>query len=280
MSDLIGINLVMQRASQKLARQMRGGAPKLPKRVPKRPDQAVICQPNCPVCGGVGRVRADLPIDHPRFGRLFPCPEIDRAQLLGSWAGLEGLERDLGWGDIVQVNGVERAIEAVKKTIRRGWGWVYLWGGYGQGKTLVLKVAVALWLREHGKAAYVRMADIIEDLRAAYDTQHPSRESASRLAKWAGVPLLAIDEVDRLRETEYAQEKRFVMLDRRYEKALRRQSITIMAANQGPGSLPGYLYDRVRTGAFEIVQLEGGSFRPAMDEAYLQMAFDRGRDDR
>jgi DNA replication protein DnaC len=31
-------------------------------------------EPECPTCGGIGFVRADLPTDHPLFGKPFPCP--------------------------------------------------------------------------------------------------------------------------------------------------------------------------------------------------------------
>src|SRR5579871_1230564 len=27
----------------------------------------------CPICGGFGVVRHDVPVDHPDFGKLFPC---------------------------------------------------------------------------------------------------------------------------------------------------------------------------------------------------------------
>lgn len=30
--------------------------------------------PHCEACDGLGYVRADLPVGHPRFGELFPCP--------------------------------------------------------------------------------------------------------------------------------------------------------------------------------------------------------------
>ncbi len=29
--------------------------------------------PNCPICGGIGYIREDLPIDHPNFGRMQVC---------------------------------------------------------------------------------------------------------------------------------------------------------------------------------------------------------------
>ena len=36
----------------------------------------------CPLCGGLGYVRENVPVDHPHFGKLFPCTckqaEVDR----------------------------------------------------------------------------------------------------------------------------------------------------------------------------------------------------------
>ena len=29
---------------------------------------------DCPICGGMGYVRYDLPVGHPDFGKLFRCP--------------------------------------------------------------------------------------------------------------------------------------------------------------------------------------------------------------
>lgn len=52
------------------------------------------------------------------------------------------------------------------------------------------------------------------------------------------------------------------MLDRRYESALNKKTITIMAANTDPKSLDGYLFDRIRDKRFVIVKLTGTSARP------------------
>jgi DNA replication protein DnaC len=32
---------------------------------------------NCPSCGGLGVIKYDVPPDHPRFGKFFPCPKSD-----------------------------------------------------------------------------------------------------------------------------------------------------------------------------------------------------------
>ncbi len=158
-----------------------------------------------------------------------------------------------------------QAARAVIDTLSRGSGWVYLWGPPGLGKTLVLKIAVAEMLRRHKAAAYTRMAELIDHLRSAFDARDPSEEAQRRLDWWAGLPLLAIDEFDRVRNTEYSNERRFLLLDRRYEQALNGKSITIMAANADPATLEPYLYDRIRDGRFTVVKLEGDSARPGSE---------------
>lgn len=32
-------------------------------------------KPACETCGGLGYIRVDLPVGHPKFGQLFPCPD-------------------------------------------------------------------------------------------------------------------------------------------------------------------------------------------------------------
>lgn len=74
--------------------------------------------PVCSVCGGVGFVRVDLPVSHPRFGELFPCPNPDcettKAQRATRYAKLatrsqipaeyQGAEVSFdGWAELEQI---------------------------------------------------------------------------------------------------------------------------------------------------------------------------------
>ena len=36
-------------------------------------DPAQEASEPCPLCGGLGYVRDNVPIEHPNFGKLFPC---------------------------------------------------------------------------------------------------------------------------------------------------------------------------------------------------------------
>lgn len=225
-------------------------------------DTDIICKPGCPICGGYGVYRLDVPVGDVNFGKVQRCPNMDLGKVLGSRTGLEADERGWGWGKVWNVGDASRGVDVVKRVLSRGHGWVYMWGDYGQAKTLILKVATAWWLNERGKAAYVRMSEVLDNMRAAYDEDESAEK---RLATWSGMPFLAIDEFDRMRETEYAIERRFVLMDRRYENALRRKSVSIMAANTDPSTLPGYLADRIFDGRFDVVHLKGRSVRPAME---------------
>lgn len=225
------------------------------------------CEPDCSICGGTGWLRTNLPVGHPEFGKLLMCPNGNLLRLPN--AERYGLTPDeshtLDWADVLDRGNILKAVRAIQLALERQYGWVYLWGDFGQGKTLALKIAVAYTLRNRQFAAYVRMASIVENLRAAFDSQDPSIEAERRLEWWTDLPVLAIDEVDRLRQTAYAAEQQFLLLDRRYEQALRQRAVTLLAANISPDQLPGYLADRVLDGRFAIVRLAGASARLGMD---------------
>ena len=229
-------------------------------------NKEILCIPGCEICGGSGYYRVQVPVDDPGFGKMLICQNVDRSTLPG--IAPIGLVREeissLTWDVLVNEPGVKKSIQAVRETIKRGHGWVFLYGGFGVGKTFIQKIAVAEVIRSGKEAAYVRMAEILDHLRESF--QEGIQESENeRLDYWSKIPVLAIDEFDRARNTEYMNERRFVLMDRRYEGATRENSITILSSNEDPSNLPGYLYDRVRDGRFKIICLSGESFRPGMN---------------
>ena len=229
-------------------------------------NKEILCIPNCEICGGSGYYRLQVDIQDDRFGKVLICSNVDRSSL----PGFEkvGLKKDeiesLNWKILIDEPGIQKSIKAVQNTIKQGYGWVFLYGGFGVGKTYILKIAIAEMIRSGSEASYVRMAEILDHLRDSFDDEVQERET-KRLEYWSRLPILAIDEFDRIRDTEYGSERRFVLMDRRYEGAIREKTITILASNRDPSNLPGYLYDRVRDGRFRIIHLSGESFRPGMN---------------
>jgi len=218
-----------------------------------------LCRYDCPICAGQGWIS-----NGPNRPTEL-CPNVDIWKLRS--AARYGITKEqamsLSWESVWSTPGVGPAVTAVQSALSRGAGWVFLHGPPGIGKTLLLQVAVALSLQAKRSAAYVRMAEILDDLRAGFDSK--TEGETARLDWWAELPVLAIDEFDRVRDTEYSNERRFVLLDRRYEQAIRGETITLMASNDPPESLPPYLADRVRDGRFFVAKIDGRSVRPGME---------------
>ena len=238
------------------------------------------CSPDCPECGGAGYVRYDVPVGHPKFGRLERCPNV-KARAIGKSLqvgeidpriGLTADElRNLSWSMVRKgVNQADRACEVTQRAYMSGHGLVFLYGGFGQGKSLVLKIAVATALNEGKRAAYANLAGVLDDIRIAYDErENKMTELVRRMEWWTSLDVLAIDELDKVGQTDWARERIFQLLDARYQCAIRQEALTVIAANyQSPDELSGYLKSRIEDNRFTangyVVYLKGADGRKSM----------------
>lgn len=227
-----------------------------------------VGNPDCPDCKGVGYVRLDVPIGHEFFGKLLAC-ECSQERIAN--ARREKLQRasalmpedfDLQWGGIMRTPAINEAIEATRQAMARGWGWVYLWGPPGPGKSLVLKCAVADLVRQGKEAVYANWSDMLQHMRSGYD----DGDFDARVDAWRAVGVLAIDEYGRSKETEWAREIRNRVMNSRYETAaIARKSVTLFASNFPPDEGEDWLSDRIYDGRFKVVQVQGPSMRPGME---------------
>lgn len=254
------------------------------------------CIPDCPICGGVGFFKMDLELRHPFFGKLLECPNVPAANS-STWkrSGLQDEEFDLDPDAMLDVNEFENVRKSVDVILQRGYGFVYLWGEYGTGKTTFLRSLVASFLRrkylssagnhkeyferlyhpnvddvrvvlmQYGGAAYLKTSVLIETIKK--HEFNPDRDNDRRdIEFWVNAKLLVLDEFDKVRETPYVSEKRFEFFDERYEQAIRKKSITIMAGNLDPQvALEGYIYDRLRDKRSTILWSGDKSFRPVAE---------------
>ncbi|NTV33928.1 MAG: ATP-binding protein [Deltaproteobacteria bacterium] len=244
------------------------------------PDPDGYCSPDCPECGGVGYIRCDLPVGHPKFGKVERCPRANAQTFVKSVQGgtvdprigLTSNElRDLSWTMVRKgVNQADRACEVTQQAYITGHGLVFLYGGFGQGKSLVLKIAVAAALSEGRRAAYANLAGILDDVRTAYDErENKMTELVRRMEWWISQDVLAIDELDKVGKTDWARDRIFQLLDARYQSALRQEALTVIAANvQSTDELSGYLKSRIEDNRFTangyLVSLNGTDGRRSM----------------
>lgn len=226
---------------------------------------------NCPVCKDGGWLRRDLPVHHPDFGQLVPCEcqsdDLANRRLadLQGMSGLKKRELILTLDDVREVGKDTAAMkEAAREFLQDPCGFFTLWGGVGNGKTLILQAMVNDLRNSHQKeGAYIPLKDLIDYVRAGFDEKAEHKERA-RYDYLREMPVLAIDEVDKVRMTPYADEFRTALIDYRYRLALADEALTLFAMNCPPHQMPPHIYDRLTDGRFRIVSNHDDSMRPAM----------------
>jgi DNA replication protein DnaC len=245
------------------------------------PEETTSTEPVCPVCGGLGYIKYDLPPTHPEFGRWHLCPETEwhasdrSARLINSSGLLEGerwtLERLAELEE--DTTGM---VELLCKWLSRPRGWLYLWGPFGTGKTVALQAAVYEFCLRGIPAYYSTFADLLDVMQGAFTPPQARRDEdmhgwqrhdtyLSRLRRLQRIPLLAIDEFEKHKETEWVKQFRTQLVDIRYRTAIsddkRARTYTLWAGNADPKSLPGYIWDRIDDNRFVVYHYTGESKR-------------------
>ncbi len=187
----------------------------------------------CPLCGGLGYVREDLPVDHPNFGRLFPCrcrlAEVEgiRQQQLRDLSNLHHLTsmtfdtfvpEGFGLAPNLAAN-LHHAFDEAERYANNPEGWLTFFGGYGCGKTH-LAAAIANRVIEQGQPVlFVVVPDLLDHLRATFGPASPIGFD-ERFAQVRDTPLLILDDLGTQSSTAWAQEKLFQILNHRYNARL------------------------------------------------------------
>jgi DNA replication protein DnaC len=185
--------------------------------------------PNCPLCGGVGYLRRDLPLGHPNFGRIEVCECRHRdvadqvRERLFSLSHLDELSDltfetfkprgRMGLGEL-QLASLERAFNQAQQFAGKLNGWLMLQGGYGCGKTH-LAAAIANYAVEMGvPTLFLTVPDLLDTLRFAYDSDDTTFEQ--RFEQIRTAELLVLDDFGTQNATPWAREKLFQIINYRY----------------------------------------------------------------
>lgn len=195
----------------------------------------------CPLCGGLGFVREEVPVDHADFGKLFPCrcrlAEIeqrryDRLRTLSNLQHLSHMTFESfapeGYGLTPdKADNLHFAYDLTRQYAEKPEGWLVLFGGYGCGKTH-LAAAIANRAIERGRAVlFVVVPDLLDHLRATYGPNSPVSYD-ERFEEVRNAPLLILDDLGTQSSTPWAQEKLFQILNHRYNARLP----TVITSNQ------------------------------------------------
>lgn len=110
---------------------------------------------------------------------------------------------------------------------------------------------------------YVTFTGLVNWIREAFG-KNADETYIQKMDKVLNTRVLAIDEMDKAKSTEWLEEFRFHFLDERYRQGINGDTVTVFASNTNPNELPMALYDRARDGRFMIVENTAPSARPAM----------------
>lgn len=224
----------------------------MPPAQPSRTDGGA--DPHCSICGGLGYLSANVEINDPIFGKLLPCDctAAYRASLLQTISGLTGDELAARLDDVRTAGpGTAAMLSAARSFLEKPAGMLTLWGGVGNAKTLILQAVVNECIEQGVMAVYVTMLDLLEYIREAYNGQ---AESAwRRLDRFATVPVLAIDEVDKVKVSDWSLERETSLFDKRYRLGVSRMAGTLIAMNVNPDRLPEWIYSRLCDGRNQII---------------------------
>ncbi len=187
----------------------------------------------CPICKGAGYVVRDVPVDHPDFGRLYPCrckkDELTalRTARLRELSNLDSLQHMTfdsfipeGIGlNVEKRENLRRAYERARAFAASPQGWLLLMGGYGCGKTH-LAVSIANENIQRGRPAlFVVVPDLLDYLRATFSPTSPVTYDA-RFEEVRTAPLLILDDLGAQSTTPWATEKLYQILNYRYNARL------------------------------------------------------------
>lgn len=253
---------------------------------PASESKAQLPEP-CPQCKGAGFFRLDAPAGSRDFGRLIPCDHPSHtSSRLSRLAGLSNLlpvELGKRLRDI-RPNGKNREVlDAAKEMIRepRGW-WLYLYGKAGNAKSDVL-LAVTNETNAAGKgpALYVEFTRLLnwiteanseKDYRSKFLAGGHGQEGGmpesmgyiARLDRITSFPVIAIDEFDKARMTDFREEFLFEFLSARWRQAVAGETATLFASQTAPIDWPDPIRSRIEDGRFKVVHNLAGDARWAM----------------
>jgi len=202
---------------------------------------------------------ADLHPTDTAFGKPVPCPTCHDGNLARRLSEMSQLTGELTGARLRNFEvrrGTETAFTAVRDYLHDPRGFLTLWGGYGCGKTRLLASLVNECTEARIGAVYYTLPDLLAVLRESVGDNAYSRQHARILS----VRVLAIDEVDKARLTDWAKEQVYQLVDSRYR--LRHAQGTVFAMNVTPNRNDtdlGYLYSRMTEGA--IIQITAGDMR-------------------
>ncbi|MGD8244471.1 MAG: ATP-binding protein [Anaerolineae bacterium] len=212
----------------------------------------------CPICHGLGYVRAHVPVEHPDFGKLVPCScrrdELARQRVstLRALSELDVLGRMTFETFVPEGHGLPPdkranlrwAYEEALAFARNPEGWLVLKGGYGCGKTHLAAAIANLCVERGQPVLFITVPDLLDHLRATFAPSSPDDQRPPFAARFRDVrqaSVLILDDLGTESATPWAQEKLYQVFNHRYNAQL----ATVITTNHELEDIPLRLRSRL-----------------------------------
>lgn len=239
----------------------------------------------CPDCKGAGFFRCDVPVGDPDFGKLVRCKNPvhapDRVRRLAGFSGLDQDDLKRRLCDIKKNGENDAVLEAAREIALNPRGWLFIHGGPGNAKTEILIAVInEINAANQGPAMFIKLSKLVNLMRNSYaEREYQTKQMYAgndpenwqrlgyldRFEQLKNIKVLAIDEFDKVRTTDFGLEFIFDFMDERYRQAVHHQTLTIMASQTSPEALPDPLSSRINDGRFKVICNEAGDTRPDME---------------
>lgn len=200
-------------------------------------------------------MRQELPLGHPQFGRLAPCKCAGELllQKRQKASRLSESERQITLDKLVTANRPDTAkmVAAVRAFLENPVGFLTIHGNFGTGKTACLMAIVNQSIRQEYEAIYITLFDLLGYVREAYSKDEES--DWVRLNRLTAVHILCIDELDKVKETEWMRQTMTHVFDVRYRDGMTGRCGTVWAFN---GGFDGIEHPWIRSRLMEGVIIE------------------------
>jgi DNA replication protein DnaC len=235
----------------------------------------------CNICKDTGFTRVDVDPGHPQFGKLIrcECKAREDAARLNRLSGLTETERRIRLDNIV-TDGLEATaamVIACQRFINNPRGILTIHGGPGNGKTMALQACVNAMLDRNIEAVYVTAFDLLSHIREAFTQDRQTRlltvsdENAyNRLRKFERIPVLAIDELDKVKVTDWVLEQLTDLIDRRYRMADDGKGGTLIAMNAPVDDQPSWIASRLKR--FIVIHNADEDMRPELSQYEMDLS--------
>ena len=241
-------------------------------KVVKRVEPAQPVKPPCPDCNDTGFYVNDVPHGHDLFGKSVRCNcnLVDRSGQYLHLSGLNNDERAYGLNYQPTATNYPKAVHAGWQIVESGKGMLVLCGGFGTGKSGVLKAIVATACKYGKQAHYCTAKKMMDEIKASFDRGF-EQTTEQIINRYINYPILCVDELTKANLTGYTLETYHRIFDERYRHIQNRATAfatNVMPKKGADGKFRflgqvnpalGYLDDRFKDA--ERVVMNGESLR-------------------